>query len=147
LKNIIEPMPQFSISEVARQVGLQPSAIRYYEQMKILPRPARVSGQRRYDATVVYQLAVLMLAQQVGFTLDEIRELFAGFGKTIPISARWKKIADSKLLELEAKMEQIRSMKALLHGLQTNCRCETVEQCGAGILKRGFEQGTFEPRK
>lgn len=44
-------MPQLMISEVARQVGLQLSAIRYYERIGILLSSQRISGQRRYDTT------------------------------------------------------------------------------------------------
>ena len=47
-------MAQWSISEIARQVGLRASAIRYYEQIGILERARRVSGQRRYDEAVLY---------------------------------------------------------------------------------------------
>jgi MerR family redox-sensitive transcriptional activator SoxR len=131
-------MEPLSISEVARQVGLRPSAIRYYEQLRILPTARRVSGQRRYDVAVLHQLAVLRRAQQSGFTLDEIRQLFFGFGRSTPISARWNKIAERKLLELDARMKEIQSMKDLLRGLQSCCRCETVDQCGAGILRGGL---------
>ena len=49
-------MAKLTISEVARQVGLRPSAIRYYEQRKLLLPPQRVSGQRRYDDAVLYRL-------------------------------------------------------------------------------------------
>jgi MerR family redox-sensitive transcriptional activator SoxR len=72
-------MPQLTISEVARQVGLQPSAIRYYEQIGILLPAQRISGQRRYDATALHRLAVIQRARQTGFSLEEIRELFFGF--------------------------------------------------------------------
>ena len=44
-----------SISEVAKQIGLRPSAIRYYERIGILSPAHRVSGQRRYDVTVLHQ--------------------------------------------------------------------------------------------
>jgi MerR family redox-sensitive transcriptional activator SoxR len=128
-------MAQFSISEVARQAGLRPSAIRYYEQVKILLPPRRVSGQRRYDMDVLYQLAVVRRAQEAGFSLDEIRQLFFGFRKATPISARWNKIAESKIIELNDKLERIRTMTSLLRKLQAGCRCETVDQCGAGILR------------
>jgi MerR family redox-sensitive transcriptional activator SoxR len=83
-----------SISEVGRKVGLRTSAIRYYEQIGILEPARRVSGQRRYDETVLYRLAVIRRAQEVGFTLDEIRQLFFGFSQSTPISQRWKKIAE-----------------------------------------------------
>lgn len=135
---IIERMPELSISEVGRQVGLSASAIRYYEQLKILLPARRVSGQRRYDTADVYRLAVLRRAQAAGFTLDEIRELFFGFGKSTPISKRWTRIAARKLAELDARMQQIRSMQDLLHRLQERCRCRTVEECGAGILRSGL---------
>ena len=123
------------ISEVARQLGLRPSAIRYYEQIGILPPARRIAGQRRYDASVIYRLAVVRRAQEAGFSLDEIRQLFFGFRKRMPISERWKKIAETKLAELDAMIERIQTMKDLLEKLQTNCRCETVDQCGAGILR------------
>ena len=122
------------ISEVGRKVGLRTSAIRYYEQIGILEPARRVSGQRRYDETVLYRLAVIRRAQEVGFTLDEIRQLFFGFSQATPISQRWKKIAERKMVELDARLEQIQSMRKLLKKLETCCECETVERCGAGIL-------------
>src|SRR5262245_41942989 len=76
-----ECVSQLTISEVARQVGLEPSAIRYYEHLGILPRADRCSGQRRYDRTVLYRLAVVQRARQAGFTLEEIKTLFVGFAE------------------------------------------------------------------
>jgi MerR family redox-sensitive transcriptional activator SoxR len=124
-------MAQFTISEVARQVGLRASAIRYYEQMGILPPARRTSGQRRYGLGTVHQLAVLRRAQEVGFTLDEIRQLFSGFRST-----QWRKLAERKQIELDEQMGRIQTMKDVLNRLRENCRCETVQQCGAGILLR-----------
>jgi MerR family transcriptional regulator, redox-sensitive transcriptional activator SoxR len=126
---------QISISQVARQVGLRASAIRYYEDVGILARARRVSGQRRYDETVLFRLAVVRRAQEAGFTLDEIRRLFFGFSQSTPVSERWKKIAERKMVELDARIEQIQSMRMLLKKLLSCCECETVEKCGEGILK------------
>lgn len=122
-----------SISDVARQAGLRPSAIRYYERLGILAPPKRVSGRRRYEAAVLYRLAVLKRAREVGFTLEEIRGIFFG---SAPISARWRAMAAAKLAELDARMQQIKTMKRLLQQLQSGCECDTVERCGAGILSR-----------
>jgi MerR family transcriptional regulator, redox-sensitive transcriptional activator SoxR len=127
-----------SISEIGRRVGLRASAIRYYEQIGILERARRVSGQRRYDETVLYRLAGVRRAQEAGFTLDEIRQLFFGFSQSTPVSQRWKKIAERKMVELDARIAQIQSMRKLLKRLQTCCECETVERCGAGILGSGL---------
>jgi MerR family transcriptional regulator, redox-sensitive transcriptional activator SoxR len=130
-----QPRTQWSISELGRQVGLRASAIRYYEQIGILEPARRVSGQRRYDRRVLYRLAVVRRAQEAGFTLDEIRELFFGFSQSTPISQRWKKIAERNLVELDARIEKIQSMRRLLKKLESCCECETVERCGAGIIR------------
>jgi MerR family transcriptional regulator, redox-sensitive transcriptional activator SoxR len=123
-------MAQWSISEIGRKVGLRASAIRYYEQIGILEPARRVSGQRRYDDTVLYRLAVVRRAQEAGFSLDEIRQLFFGFSHSTPISQRWKRIAQRKIVELDARIEQIQSMRTLLKKLEACCECETVERCG-----------------
>jgi len=70
---------ELAISNVARVFGLRTSAIRYYEQIGILPPPFRKNGQRRYNDSVLFRLAVVQRARETGFTLDEIRELFFGF--------------------------------------------------------------------
>jgi MerR family redox-sensitive transcriptional activator SoxR len=130
-------MPLLSISEVARQVGLRPSAIRYYEQIGILLPAQRISGQRRYDPSVLYRLAVVQRARQSGFTLDEIRQLFFGFRNTAPASERWQKLSGRKLVELEELTNQIKSMQQLLRSMMEKCHCDTLDQCGKGILRSG----------
>ena len=127
-------MPQLTISEVARQVGLQPSAIRYYERIGILLPPQRISGQRRYDNTVLYRLAVIQRARQIGFTLDEIRELFFGFRNVTRASERWQKLSRKKLAELDSLLRGIRTVRRLLKKMMKKCRCETLDQCGKGIF-------------
>jgi MerR family transcriptional regulator, redox-sensitive transcriptional activator SoxR len=130
-------MPQLTISEVARQVGLQPSAIRYYERIGILPPAQRISGQRRYDTTVLYRLAVIQWARQVGFTLEEIRRLFFGFRNVTRASERWQKLSRRKLVELDVLMDGIKTVRRLLKKMMQNCRCDTLEQCGKGIFRSG----------
>ena len=131
-------MSQLAISEVARQVGLRSSAIRYYERMGILPPAARISGQRRYDRTVLYRLAVVQRARQAGFTLDEIRALFFGFRDGTRAEARWRELANRKLVDLSAIAGQIKTMELLLKRLKAKCHCKTLEVCGKAILERGI---------
>jgi len=129
-------MSQFSISEVAQQIGLRPSAIRYYEQIGLLPPALRMSGQRRYDASVFPRLSIIQRARQLGFTLDEIRQLFFGFSKTTRASERWLKLSQRKLAELDNLMNGIKAVRRLLKKMTQNCRCETLDQCGKGIFRR-----------
>src|SRR5579859_6120533 len=125
-------MALLSISNVAAQVKLRPSAIRYYEHIGLLLPPQRVGGQRRYDSTVLYRLAVIQRARQTGFTLDEIRELFFGFRDAAPASQRWQKLSDRKLAELAELMGQIKTMRRLLLKMMDCCHCDTLDQCGRG---------------
>lgn len=130
-------MPQFSISEVARQVGLRPSAIRYYEQIGLLPSASRVSGQRRYDTSVLHRLATIQRARQLGFALEDIRRLFFGFGNTTRASERWRRLSRQKLLELDDLMDGIKTVRRLLNKMMQKCHCDTLDQCGKGIFRSG----------
>lgn len=130
-------MPLLSISEVAGQVGLAPSAIRYYEQMGLLPPATRVSGQRRYDRAVLYRLAVVQRARQAGFSLEEIRTLFFGYPETTRAEARWRKLADGKIADLNAAMERLKEMQNVLKRMKAKCHCNTLEACGKGIFASG----------
>jgi MerR family redox-sensitive transcriptional activator SoxR len=131
-------MSRLSISTVARQMRLRPSAIRYYEKLGILPPPERVSGQRRYDRTVLYRLAVIQQARQAGFGLDEIRVLFFGFEGGTRAEARWRKLADRKLTELDELTIQIQAMRALLKKMKAKCHCDTLETCGKAMFEKGI---------
>jgi MerR family redox-sensitive transcriptional activator SoxR len=128
-------MPELTISEVARQVGLQTSAIRYYERIGLLPRAPRMSGQRRYDTTALYRLAIIQRARQLGFTLTEIRHLFFGFREITRASERWRMLSQEKLAELDDLMDGIKAVRGVLKKLMTKCRCDTLDQCGKGIFQ------------
>lgn len=121
-------MEEMTIGYVARQAGIRPSALRYYESIGLLPPPARVSGRRRYDPTVLQRLAVIHLAKRAGFTVEEIRTLLHGFGVETPPSARWRALAEQKLVQVDALIRRAEDMRRLLEeGL--NCGCVRFEDC------------------
>jgi len=123
-----------AISDVARAFGLRTSAIRYYEQIGILPRPLRKNGQRRYERNVLLQLAVVQRAREVGFTLEEIRELFFGFQPGTAPPERWHKLSERKITELRQQMKRLKIMEALLKRME-NCDCDALEECGERLLR------------
>jgi MerR family redox-sensitive transcriptional activator SoxR len=124
-----------NISEVAREVGLRSSAIRYYEKIGLLPPAERKGKQRRYDTTALYRLAIIQRARQLGFTLDEIRQLFFGFSSATRASTRWQQLSRQKLAEFDNLMDSVKAVQWLLKKMQQNCNCETLDQCGKGIFR------------
>jgi MerR family redox-sensitive transcriptional activator SoxR len=114
-----------TIGEVAKRAGLRTSAIRYYERLGLLPAPARASGRRVYRADVLLRLTVIRFARDSGFTLGEIRKLFAG--KKYSAQLRW--FAAEKVVELDNMIERARTMQRLLRSA-LRCECLTVEECG-----------------
>src|SRR6202007_2644089 len=128
-------MAQLTISQVARQIRLRPSAIRYYERISLLPPAERVSGQRRYDPTLLYRLAIIQRARQLGFTLSEIRHLFFGFRDVTRASERWRTLSQRKLAELDHLMDGIKAVRGVLEKLMKKCRCDTLDQCGKTMFQ------------
>ena len=70
-------MASLSIGEVSRRAGVAASAIRYYEEIGVLPVPQRRSGRRHYDASVIDRLSLIDLAQQA--PRNDGANLFASF--------------------------------------------------------------------
>jgi MerR family redox-sensitive transcriptional activator SoxR len=129
-------MPGLTISDVARRVGLRPSAIRYYEQIGILPPAKRVNGQRRYDRSILSHLVLIRYARQSGFSLDEVRELLFGFNPHMRAETRWQKLSERKMAQLEASIDEIRTVQHRLSHLRDSCHCKTLEECGEGLLQQ-----------
>jgi len=123
-----------AISEVARVFGLRTSAIRYYEQIGILPPPLRKNGQRCYDKSVLYRLAVVQRGREMGFTLDEIRELFFGFEPGTSPPKRWHQLSKRKIAELRNRMKRLKMMETLLKPME-KCHCGALEECGEKLLQ------------
>jgi MerR family redox-sensitive transcriptional activator SoxR len=118
--------PQLRIGEVARRAAVRVSLIRYYEEIGLLPEPARVSGQRRYDETVLRRLAVIDVAQRAGLSLDEIRELVEH--GTDPMSEHLRELAERRLPEIDALIERAQRVRTWLQAARS-CGCESIDDC------------------
>ena len=121
--------PTLTIGEVAQRAGLRTSAIRYYEDIGVLPQPERVyGGHRRYSARVFQQLAFIQLAQQAGFSMAEIQTLVSGFDEDAPLGVRWRSLAEQKLAELEELIARAQGMKRILES-GIRCQCLDLDEC------------------
>ena len=114
------------IGVVAGRAGVRVSLIRYYEEIGLLPEPERISGQRRYDDTVLRRLAVIDVAQRAGLSLEEIRELVEHGND--PMNDRLRALAERRLPEIEALIERAQRVRTWLEAA-TRCGCERIDDC------------------
>jgi MerR family redox-sensitive transcriptional activator SoxR len=117
-----------TIGEVARRAGLRTSAIRYYEDIGLLPRPERAHGHRRYSPRIFQQLAFIQLAQHAGFSIAEIQTLVTAFDEKAPLGVRWRTLAEQKLAEIDVLMSRAQEMKRLLEE-GVRCQCLNLDEC------------------
>lgn len=118
-----------TIGELARKSGVPASTIRYWEILGVLPKTARIRGQRRYTADAVHRLAVLQLAKSCGFRLDEMRHLLHGFGPGVKPPRRWQELARRKQQELDDQIARLRVMRRLVDRV-LECDCVELPECG-----------------
>jgi len=78
------------IGELAAQASLRPSALRYYEQIGLIPPPERIGGQRAYPPATVRRIALIRMAQQAGLPLAEIRALVTGATPGTSATRHWR---------------------------------------------------------
>lgn len=106
------------IGELADKVGVNPKTVRYYESIGLLPEPARTgAGYRIYGAEDVDRLAFIRRAQQLGLTLDEIREILVlREGGTRPCGYVLE-VAHARLEEFDRRIVEMQRARAELHAL------------------------------
>jgi len=117
---------QMRIGEIARRAGVRVSLLRYYEEVGLLPEPDRVSGQRRYDPTVLRRLAVIDVAQRAGLTLGEIRELLEHGDR--PVSEPLRALAARRLPEIDALIDRAQRVRTWLEHA-SSCACRSMDDC------------------
>lgn len=104
-----------NISDVAKKTGLTSKAIRFYEEKGVVTPPLRSeNGYRSYSVRHLDELTLLRQARQVGFTLDECRELVALFNNPSRHSADVKARTLQKADEIAAHIEELHTMRARL---------------------------------
>ncbi len=121
--------PALTIGQVAASAGINPSAIRYYERVGLLPEPERRSGQRRYTKETIRRLRVIDVAKRAGFTLDDARALLATGDDGTPAHEQLRQLAQRKLPEVRALIARAEAMTRWLT-TASGCNCDTLDVCG-----------------
>ncbi len=118
------------IGKVAEQTGCNVETIRFYEKERLLPQPDRTQGGHRlYTVELVDRLWFIRRCRELGFTLDEIRELFSLVDKEEVSCERVKTIADNHLEDVRGKIADLRKMERTLQTLSDQCPGGDIPEC------------------
>jgi MerR family mercuric resistance operon transcriptional regulator len=109
-----------TIGRLARAAGIGIETVRYYQRRGLIAVPQRPPGGiRRYDAEALARLRFIRRAQELGFSLREIRDLLAlGEGSC----AETRTLAERRLADIEARLRDLGSMRRTLARLIQACR-------------------------
>ena len=118
-----------SIGALARRTGLAVSAIRYYEAQGLIKPWRNEGGQRRFQRADLRRLSFVMIAQQFGFTLPQIRaELDRLPGGRTPTKADWAAISTGFRAALQSRIDTLTRLRDDLDGC-IGCGCLSLEAC------------------
>jgi len=129
-------MKEMTIGILARTAGVNPETIRYYQRRTLIATPRKPpGGVRRYPHAALAQMHFIKRAQQLGFSLNEIRELLL-LGEQSCGAARH--IAERRLADIEARLADLKAMHRMLARLIRACAagrdavCPIVQSLSTG---------------
>jgi Hg(II)-responsive transcriptional regulator len=115
-------MRELTISKAAEAAGVGRETIRFYERQHLIEQPPKPHrGVRRYSDELVARIRFIKKAQQLGFSLREIRELLALRADPSTDCADLREQAQAKLSEVKLKIQQLREIGAALETLIATC--------------------------
>jgi DNA-binding transcriptional MerR regulator len=114
-----------TIGQLARRAGVSTAALRYYEELGLLPTAARIAGQRRYPESAVGLVGIILLLGDVGFSLAERKAFMASHAVALD---DWRRLVRRKLAELDDQIAKAQTAReAIVHALR--CPHEDIFEC------------------
>lgn len=119
-----------NISEAARRSGLSTKTIRYYEEIGLIGPAARSeNGYRQYDGQAVDELHFLARAREVGFDIEECRQLLELQRDRHRQSRHARALVLEKSAQLQQRIEQLRAMQGVLEEMASRCKGDEGPEC------------------
>lgn len=119
-----------NISQAAAASGLTSKTIRFYEQQGVIPPAARsANGYRIYSEQQLDSLRFIKRSRDMGFSLDESRELLQLSLDPSRSSATVKQKAEQQIARIDQQIEALQQMRALLENAARDCRGDDGAEC------------------
>lgn len=123
-------MTVMNIGQAARESGVSAKMIRHYESVRLLePAPRSDAGYRHYSERDVHTLRLIRRARDLGFSIDEIRDLLGLWRDQARPSRQVKTLAQAHIATLTAKEAQLHAMKTALEHLVGSCHGDERPAC------------------
>ena len=118
-----------TIGEVSTRTGVAHSALRFYEAEGLIQAERTSGGQRRYHRDVLRRVSFMRIAQQVGLSLQEIRDALATLPESrTPTRADWERLSASWRSRLDARISLLERLRDDLSGC-IGCGCLSLQVC------------------
>lgn len=118
-----------NIGAAAELANLPAKTIRYYEDIRLIKPERAENGYRFYSQSDVERLRFLQRARGLGFSVEECRLLVSLYQDDNRASAEVKSIASAKIIEIDAKIDQLGGMRKTLSSLVSECRGNNEPKC------------------
>lgn len=123
-------MRPLTIGKVADQTGYNIETIRFYEKEGLLPKPNRTEGGHRlYTEEMVKRLVFVRRARELGFSMNEIRQLLTIVDGNLISCERVKTITDIHIKEIRSKITDLKKMERILSDLSNQCSGKDIPEC------------------
>ena len=124
------------IGEVSKALGISASAIRYYERKGLIKKQPRVSGVREFTADSISTLRFVQLAQNAGFSIDEMKLMLESYNRNSSVTAMWRLLAEKKRQEIQEQVTELNIMTEVLDNI-LKCECGSLKECLEIALEKG----------
>ena len=121
-----------SVGELATRAGCKPETVRYYEKEGLMPVPARTEGgHRQYGAAHLKRLRFIRRSRELGFTVENVRELLGFIDEPERTCGEVKMLAVRHIEDVERRMEDLQKLHRSLQEMVLYCRGGdyTVDNC------------------
>jgi len=118
-----------TIGEVSRRSGVASSALRFYEERRLISSARAGSGHRRYPRSVLRRIAFIVFAQTIGLSLEEIgTELAKLPADRIPAREDWARLSDGWTKRIDQRIAELQRLRAGLTQC-IGCGCLSIDKC------------------
>lgn len=118
-----------TIGDLARRSGVAPSALRFYEERKLIQSERNTAGHRRYPRAVLRRIAFIVFAQRIGLTLQEVAQELAKLPKHhVPTATDWARLSTAWKQRIDARIDELERLR---DGLVSciGCGCLSLKTC------------------